>query len=115
MDRDRKKELREQYEKRHPDMGIVCWKSGDNMWVDVSTDAKADYNGTSFQLKLGSWPNKELQKAYTENPDSFEFSLIKELKYEDPTEDHREDLEILMMEFMDEYPNAKDMRNKRKK
>ena len=44
--------------------GIIAWNLtkyyGDAMWVDMSTDANADYNGTSFQLKLGSWPNKAL-------------------------------------------------------
>ena len=68
MDNAKKKELREQYNNRHPEMGIVCWQCDDEMWVDMSTDANADYNSTSFQLKLGSWPNKTLQKVYKENP-----------------------------------------------
>ena len=114
MDSERKKKLKEAYANRHPDMGIICWQSGDDMWVDTSTDAKADYNGTSFQLRLGSWPNKELQNAYKANPDSFSFSLMKKLDYEDFNEDHSEDLEILMMDFMKEYPNAKPLRAKRK-
>jgi len=114
MDSAQKKALREQYNNRHPDMGIVCWQKGDEMWVDMSTDAKADYNGTSFQLKLGSWPNKQLQKAYTENPDAFNFSLIKELDYEDFSEDHQDDLKLLLLEFLEEHPNAKPMRMKYK-
>lgn len=31
MNNEQKKALREQYEQRKPDMGIVCWKSGDRM------------------------------------------------------------------------------------
>ena len=112
MDNEKKKELKEQYANRHPRMGIVCWKCGDMIWADMSRDANADYNSTSFQLKLGSWPNKALQKAYKENPDGFEFSLIKELDYEDFSEDHTDDLKILLMDFLNEYPDAKPMRMK---
>lgn len=112
MDNDRKKELKEQYARRHPDMGIVCWQSGDNMWADMSTDAQADFNGTNFQLKLGSWPNRELQNAYKADPESFTYSLIRKLDYEDYSEDHTDDLKILLMDFLQEYPNAKPLRRK---
>ena len=112
MDNEKKKALREQYNNRHPRMGIICWQYGDAMWVDMSTDANADYNGTSFQLKLGSWPNKALQKAYKENPEECKFSLIRELDYEDFSEDHTDDLKIMLMDFLEEYPDAKPMRMK---
>ena len=108
--KDRRKELRERYENRHPDMGIVCWKSGDRMWIAKSKDAKADYNSTSFQLKLGSWPNREMQKAYNAAPDSFEWIVLKKLDYEDREEDHSDDLEILYMMVIEEYPDAKKMK-----
>ena len=110
MDKDRKKELREQYNNRHPDMGVVTWRCGEDIWVMTATDAKAVYNGMSFQLKLGSWPNKELQNAYNANPDGFVWTLEKELEYDDLSEDHSEDLEIMLMEFMEEHPNAKPMK-----
>lgn len=112
MDKERRKALREQYNNRHPKMGIVCWQCGDDMWVDMSKDFNADFNSTSFQLKLGSWPNKALQKAYNENPNGCSFSLIKELDYEDYSEDHTDDLKILLMDFLQEYPDAKPMRVK---
>lgn len=72
MEKERRKELRAQYDQRKPEMGVVCLKSGERRWIAVSTDAKADYNGILFQLKLGSWPGRELQKAFTEAPDSFD-------------------------------------------
>lgn len=112
MNNDKKKALKEQYKNRHPKMGIVCWQCGDEMWVDMSKDMRADFNSTDFQLKLGSWPNRALQKAYKENPDGFKFSLIKELDYEDYSEDHTDDLKILLMDFLEEHPNAKPMRVK---
>ena len=110
MDKDRRKELREQYNNRHPDMGIVTWRCGDNIWVMTTTDANADYNSMSFQLKLGSWRGRELQQAYKDNPDGFVWTLESKLKYDDLNEDHSEDLEIMLMEFMDDHPNAKPMK-----
>ena len=110
MNTDRRKELKEDYNNRHPHKGIVSWKSGDNTWVLMSNDANADYNSTSFQLKLGSWPNKEMQKAYTSNPESFEWTLEMELDYKDITDDVSDDLYIMLMEYMDEHPEAKLMK-----
>lgn len=110
METNRKKELRQQYNNRHPDMGIVCWQCGDIIWAATSKDAKADYNGTSFQLKLGSWPNREMQRIYNERPDEFVWSLAKELDYKDYADDHSDDLELLLMEFMEEHPDAKPMK-----
>ena len=102
--------VREQFDQRKPDMGIVCWQSGEKMWIAISTDAKADYNGTLFQLKLGAWPNREMQKAFTDDPDSFQWSLLKRLDYKEREEDHRDDLELLFLMCMEEYPQAQRMR-----
>ena len=110
MDKEKRKALQETYANRHPDMGIVCWKSGDNMWIAKSKNAKVDFNGTTFQLKLGSWPNREMQAAYKANPDSFEWLMLKQLDYKELGDDHDDDLELLYMEVMDEYPAAKPMR-----
>lgn len=115
MNQERRKELREQYDKRHPDMGVVCWRCGDSRWAMISRDARADFNSTSFQLKLGTWPNREMQRAYNEPPDAFEWSLAKALDYKDPTEDYSDDLEILWLEFLEEQPGAKPMRPGRRK
>lgn len=110
MNNEQKKTLREQYDLRKPDMGIVCWQSGDRMWIAISKDAVKDYNATSFQLKFGSWPNRELQAAYTADPDSFQWSLLKKLNYEERDEDHSDELELLYMMAMEEYPQAKQMK-----
>lgn len=115
MDKEKRKELREAYETRHTTKGIVAWKNGDNLWIAKTDDANADYNGTSFQLKLGSWPSKDLQNAYKESPEKFEWVILKELKYEDPTKDYSEDLEIMLMEAFDEYPHALPMKPNQKR
>lgn len=110
MDQARKKALREEYDQRKPDMGVVCWQSGDRLWMAVSKDAKADYNRSLFQLRLGSWPNKELQAAFTADPESFRWTLLKRLDYQEREEDHREELELLYLLCREEYPQAQPMR-----
>ena len=110
MDKEKKKALRAQYDQRKSDMGIVCWQNGEKMWIAVSKDAKSDYNSSLFQLQLGIWPNREMQKAFTDNPDSFQWSLLKKLDYKERDEEHSDDLEFLYMMCMDEYPDAQQMR-----
>ena len=110
MDHARKKALREEYDRRKPRMGVVCWRSGERMWIAVSRDAKADYNRSLFQLRLGSWPQRELQRAYTEAPETFQWSVLKELDYGEREEDHTADLELLYLLCQEEYPQAKAMR-----
>lgn len=80
------------------------------MWIAISRDAKADCNRSLFQLKLGSWPERELQRAYTEAPETFQWSLLKKLDYEEREEDHTADLELLYLLCQEEYPQAKAMR-----
>lgn len=110
MNDDRKKQLRMEYDQRKPDMGVVCWRSGERMWIAISKDAKADYNRSLFQLRLGSWPNRELQAAFAQAPNSFRWSLLKRLDYEEREEDHSSDLELLYLLCREEYPQAQPMR-----
>jgi hypothetical protein len=110
MDKTKKKALRAQYDRRHPEMGIVCWSNGDDMWIAKSTDTKADYNGSSFQLELGSWPNREMQEAYNADPSAFQWSVIKTLDYEEREDDHSEDLALLYIMVKEANPEAKPMR-----
>ena len=114
MNQEQKKNLRNQYDQRKPDMGIVCWQNGEKMWIAISKDATADYNRSSFQLKLGSWPNRELQTAYNADPESFQWSLLKKLDYKERDEDHSDDLELLFDLCMEENPQAKKMRSGKK-
>ena len=114
MDKEKRKALQEQYKERHPEMGIVCWKCGDKIWLAESKDVQADYNSMKFQLKLGSWPNKKLQNEYNNDPENFEWVVLKQLDYKDPAEDHYDDLDILMLEAMAEYPDAEPMKPNKK-
>ena len=114
MDKNQRKDLRAQYERRKPDMGVVCLQNGGQRWIAISKDAAADHNSTLFQLQLGSWPNRELQKAFSQDPGGFQWSLLKRLDYKERDEDHSEDLELLYMMCLEEYPDAKQMRPGRK-
>lgn len=114
MEKAQKRALRAQYDQRQPDMGIVCWQSGEQMWIATSKDAAADYNSSLFQLRLGSWPNREMQRAFTKDPDSFRWSLLKPLEYEEREEDHSEELALLYLLCLEEYPAAQQMRPGRK-
>lgn len=110
MENERKKALREQYSERKPDMGIVCWKSGSKMWIATSTDAQSDHNSSLFQLRLGSWRNKDMQAAFSQDPSSFEWSLLKKYDYKERDDDHTEDLDLLYDICMEEYPDAMQMK-----
>ena len=115
MDQNRKKELKEEYQNRKPKMGLVAWTNGTDLWVDLAQDVKAYYNSSSFQLKLGSWPNFELQEAFTKNPMSFTFSCLTELEYQEDETDYTEDLEVLLEEYLKENPKAKKGKNRKRR
>ncbi len=107
---ERKKELKEQYSARHPDKGIVCWKCGERRWVMASQDVQKDYNSTSFRLGLSSWPNREMQSAYDSDPAGFVWSVEALLDYEDPTEDYTDELTLMLMDYLEQHPEAKPMK-----
>lgn len=99
MDPKRKKQLMEEYKNRKPEMGVISFKciaTGES-FLGASTDTKADFNSNKAKLGFNSHPNKYMQKLWNENGgiDGFELSVIEVLKYEDPKEDHREELEEL--------------------
>ena len=92
MDIKRKKELLESYKNRHPEMGVIsycCKETG--------------------EIFLANWhPNKKLQELWNKyGPEGFELSVIKVLKYDDPSEDHTAKLESLREQCLAANPNAR--------
>lgn len=64
--------------------------------MGISKDTKADFNSNRFQLSMGMHPNKRLTELWNQyGEDGFEFSVVKILKYENPDDDHIEELETL--------------------
>lgn len=98
MDRRRKKELLQQWKNRRPEMGVISFrcKQTEESFLGISKDTKADFNSNRFQLSIGMHPNKRLSELWNEyGEDGFELSVVKILKYENPNDDHTEELEKL--------------------
>lgn len=110
MDIKRKKELLEAYKNRCPEMGVIsyrCKETGE-VFLGISKDTKADFNSTSVKLGANLHPNKRLQELWTKyGKESFELSVIKVLKYDDPHEDHTAALESLRQQCLATDPHAR--------
>ena len=99
---DRRKELKEQYKKIRPDMGIFIVHSNlsSNCYIEITKDLKSKINRTKFQLEFGSHPNKELQKDWKDHGEkNFIIEILEELEYDknEPDKDYSEDLELLQI------------------
>ena len=98
MDTKRKKELLQQWKNRHPEMGVISfrWKKTGGSFLGISKDTKADFNSNRFKLSGGMHPNKRLAELWNQfGEEGFELSVVKILKYENPDDDHTDELEKL--------------------
>lgn len=110
MNLKRKKELLEAYKNRRPEMGVIsyCCKETSEVFLGISKDTKADFNSTNVKLEANWHPNKRLQELWNiYGRESFELSVIKVLKYDDPHEDITSELENLRDQCLDDNPNAR--------
>jgi hypothetical protein len=81
---DRKKELKEQYRRMKPAMGVFSIQSKvtHKYYLEGTTNLKAGMNRAIFQLNFGSHPNHELQTDWNEGgQEDFTLSIIDELPY----------------------------------
>lgn len=110
MDIKRKKELLNEWKNRHPDMGVIsifCKATGD-LFVDISKDIKADFNGNRFRLSVKLHSNKQLQALWDKYGENrFDYSMVKVLKYESPEADQTDKLNALLEECLLEMPQAR--------
>lgn len=95
-----KKELREQYKKMKPDMGVYIVKCNttNDYCIESSKDIKSSINRAKFALGYGSHQNKKLQEQwnqYGENNFAFEVLDILEYDKEECKTDYTEDLAML--------------------
>lgn len=110
MDIMKKKQLLEEYKNRMPEMGVISLRCKDTgeAFLGISKDTKADFNSNRFKLLSDGHPNKVMQELWNKyGADSFECSVLKILKYEDPREDHTAELETLREKCMEADPRAK--------
>lgn len=109
MNTERKKELLQAYRDRRPEMGVIsvrCNPTG-NVFLGISRDTRADYNSILAKLRMNGHPNKTLQALWnTHGEEAFTLSLLAELDYDDPHEDHTRKLEALRQDCLDRDPAA---------
>lgn len=110
MDIKRKKELLDAWKNRHPEMGVIsirCKSTGD-LFLGISKDTRADFNSNRFKLSANGHPNRQLQELWNRYGEpNFEFSVAKILKYESPTDDHTDELKLLLERCLMEAPQAR--------
>ncbi|MCI9120186.1 MAG: GIY-YIG nuclease family protein [Oscillibacter sp.] len=109
MDNNRKRELREAYKNRHPEMGVIaarCVPAGALFLAPVQ-DIPARLNRLRFQLSAGNCGNRKLQALWNRyGQEAVALEVLKRLEYEDPAEDHTEELEMLCELCLLENPGA---------
>lgn len=98
MDKAQKKALVEEWKNRRPEMGVIslrCKETGET-FLGISKDTKTDFNSNRAKLSSGTHPNRRLMELWNQYGEGgFEFSVAAVLEYEDPAEDHTEELETL--------------------
>ena len=109
MDKAQKKALTEEWKNRRPEMGVIslqCRETGES-FLGIAKDTKAGFNSVRAKLSEGLHPNKRLQELWKQyGEEGFEFSVAAVLDYEDPQEDHKEELETLREICLAENPQA---------
>ena len=107
---ERKKELLNAYNDRRPEMGGIsfhCRPAGE-IFLMPAADIPAKFNRIRFQLSAGSCPNKRLQALWTQyGQDAFVLQTAACLEYDDPKEDHTQELETLCELCLLETPGAR--------
>ncbi len=81
-------------------MGVISFRCNptDEIFFTTATDIPAKFNRIRFQLSAGNCPNNQLQVLWNQYGETaFEFQTVKQLKYDDPKEDHTEELEMLVV------------------
>ena len=64
-------------------------------------------SGIQVKLNGGLYPNRRLQELWKlHGPEEFEISVLRTLDYEDPGEDHTEELELLRELCLEDVPGA---------
>ena len=94
---DRKRELKEQYRRMRPEMGILlyrCRETG-SVYLWPAQDLRGKQNGVRFQLEMGSYIHRKLQQEWsTYGEQGFDTEVLDRLEYDkdEAKDDYREDL-----------------------
>jgi hypothetical protein len=100
-----KKEIREQYKRLPPDMGIYLVKNlaSGKILIGRAMDLNGKINSERFQLKNGMHMNRELQKDFSDlGEDKFAFEVVDRLRpKESPDRDPGQELKELEEIWLD--------------
>lgn len=109
MDKNRKRELLEEYKNRKPEMGIVaiyCIPT-DEIFLGIAKDTRAIINSHSVKLAYDYHPNSYLQGLWnTYGKEQFKISVHEVLPYDEVTEDYTDDLEALLELCLSQVENG---------
>lgn len=112
MNAQQKKEMRENYRNRRPDMGVLsmtCTATGEAFLV-IAKDLSNGLNRHTFQLGANMHPNKALQSLWNRyGQGGFTFETAGKIEYDDPQEDQTEKLEALLEACLKENSKAQRM------
>ena len=107
--KERRKELLTAYKNRKPDMGVIsmkCTATGES-FLGISKDTRTAFNGIIVRLNSGYHPNRRLLELWKQyGQDGFECAVLQLLEYDDPHEDHTDDLQALCDLCLAEDPKA---------
>ena len=108
MDKERKKELLQQFKEMKPEMGVYMFKSinTNTVYLGCDKNIKATINGDRFKLNSNNHRCKKLQKDWNENKEeNFEIKVVEVLPYDkdESKVDYGEDLKILLEMCKDKF------------
>jgi hypothetical protein len=85
MSNARKKELLREYKETPQRAGVFAIVCGDAQWTGATRNLAKQQNSLWFQLRMGKYPNAELQQAWNEKGESaFTYEVLEEVKDENP-------------------------------
>ena len=106
---DRKKELLMEYKQRKREMGVFLFECAEGgRYIGRADDPKGAINKNVFQLKMGSHPNKRLQKEWSDRGEAaFSVRVVDSLDYDEETkEECAEELAMLFDDWIQKMKDA---------
>lgn len=85
MSNARKKDLLREYKETPQRAGVFAVACGSHRWVGVSRNLDKQQNSLWFQLRMGNYPNANLQKAWNANGEAAcSYEILEEVKDDNP-------------------------------